>query len=131
MELVKELLLKIADRTDLVVAFAVVGITVWTSYLISNKLTRGRIHGSAIAIVLGLFAAFWGGVATGGKAGVADLPLLAGIGIMGGGMLRDFAIVATAFGVHFDELKKKSDRGRIQDVFRVITTGVNLEGVTA
>lgn len=51
MELVKELLLKIADRTDLVVAFALVGITVWTSYLISNKLTRGRIHGSAIAIV--------------------------------------------------------------------------------
>ncbi|MFB3076623.1 MAG: malonate transporter subunit MadM, partial [Lysobacterales bacterium] len=52
MEWVNELLLKIADSTDLVVAFAVVGITVWLSYLISNKLTRGRIHGSAIAIVL-------------------------------------------------------------------------------
>ena len=124
MELVKELLLKIADRTDLVVAFALVGITVWTSYLISNKLTRGRIHGSAIAIVLGLFAAFWGGVATGGKAGVADLPLLAGIGIMGGGMLRDFAIVATAFGVHFDELKKAGLAGVIAIVSGVIVSFV-------
>ena len=124
MELVKELLLKIADRTDLVVAFALVGITVWTSYLISNKLTRGRIHGSAIAIVLGLSAAYWGGVATGGKAGVADLPLLAGVGIMGGGMLRDFAIVATAFGVHFDELKKAGLAGVISIVSGVIVSFV-------
>ena len=28
-----------------------------------------------------------------------------------------------------DELKEKSEKGRIQDVFRVITTGVSLEGV--
>ena len=29
-----------------------------------------------------------------------------------------------------EELKAKSDRGRIQDVFRVITTGATLQGVT-
>ena len=40
-------------RNNLVVAFAVVGITIWISYLLAEKLTAGRIHGSAIAIALG------------------------------------------------------------------------------
>ena len=43
---------------------------------------------------------------TGGERGGADIPILAGVGIMGGAMLRDFAIVATAFGVHFDEIRR-------------------------
>jgi hypothetical protein len=29
---------------------------------------------------------------------------------MGGGMFRDFAIIATAFGVKLDELKKRASR---------------------
>jgi len=101
-----ELIESVFVRNGLVVAFAAVGITVWLSYLISNKLTRGRIHGSAIAITLGLVFAYFGGLLTGGNTGVADITLLTGIGIMGGGMMRDFAIVATAFGVHISELKK-------------------------
>ncbi|MBL4819625.1 MAG: malonate transporter subunit MadM [Gammaproteobacteria bacterium] len=100
-------------RNSLVVAFAVVGLTVWFSYVISDKLTGGRIHGSAIAITLGLVAAYFGGLATGGGRGVADISLLAGVGIMGGGMFRDFAIVATAFGVHISELKKAGLAGVI------------------
>lgn len=100
-------------RNNLVVAFAVVGLTIWLSYLLANKLTRGRIHGSAIAIVLGLIAAYIGGAATGGSKGVADFTLLSGIGLMGGGMLRDFAIVATAFGVHLEEIKKAGLAGVI------------------
>jgi malonate transporter MadM subunit len=124
MELIKDLLLKVADRNSLIVAFAVVGVTVWMSYLISNKLTRGRIHGSAIAIVIGLIAAYWGGVVAGGKTGVADIPFLAGIGIMGGGMLRDFTIVATAFGVHLDELRKTGIAGVISIFAGVIVSFV-------
>ena len=124
MELINDLLLKVAARNDLVVAFVVVGITVWISYLLSNKFTRGRIHGSAIAIVLGLVDAYWGGVATGGKTGVADVPLLAGIGIMGGGMLRDFAIVATAFGVNLAELRQAGIAGVISVVAGVIVSFV-------
>jgi malonate transporter MadM subunit len=119
-----ELLLKVADRNYLVVAFAVVGATVWISYLISNKLTRGRIHGSAIAIVAGLIAAYWGGTLTGGQTGVANIPLLAGIGVMGGGMLRDFAIVATAFGVRLSELKKAGLAGVISIVAGVVVSFV-------
>ena len=44
-------------RNSLIVAFAVIGITIWFSYMLADKLTAGRIHGSAIAIALGLIAA--------------------------------------------------------------------------
>jgi malonate transporter MadM subunit len=100
-------------RNNLIVAFALVGVVMWFSYLLADKLTQGRIHGSAIAIALGLLAAYFGGVAAGGTRGVADIALLGGIGLMGGGMLRDFAIVATAFGVHLSELKKAGLAGVI------------------
>ncbi len=93
-------------KYNLVTAFAVIGITVWLSYLVSKYLTRGRIHGSAIAIFVGLLLAYFGGKLTGGSKGIADLPALAGIGLMGGAMLRDLAIVATAFGVRMEEFRK-------------------------
>ncbi|MFX7556076.1 malonate transporter subunit MadM, partial [Acinetobacter baumannii] len=67
------------------------------SNLAAKRFTKGRVHGSAIAIVLGLVLAYVGGVYTGGTKGLADIPALAGIGLMGGAMLRDFAIGATAF----------------------------------
>ena len=89
----------ILAANSLLTAFAAVGILMWVSGAISKYLTFGRIHGSAIAIMLGLVLAFFGGIATGGEKGVADLPALTGIGLMGGAMLRDFAIVATAFEV--------------------------------
>jgi malonate transporter MadM subunit len=61
------------------------------------------LHGSAIAILLGLVLSYVGGALTGGQKGLVDIPLLSGIGLLGGAMLRDFAIVATAFGVSVDE----------------------------
>jgi malonate transporter MadM subunit len=111
-------------RNGLVVAFAAVGLTVWFSYVIADKLTAGRIHGSAIAITLGLVAAYFGGLATGGGTGVADIALLSGVGIMGGGMFRDFAIVATAFGVHLSELKKAGLAGVVSIFAGVIVSFV-------
>ena len=42
----------------LIVAFVFVGILVWLSYFLSNRLTQGRIHGSAVAIALGLLLAY-------------------------------------------------------------------------
>ena len=111
-------------RNSLVVAFAVIGVTIWISYFLADKLTNGRIHGSAIAIALGLVAAYFGGLATGGNTGVADVALLSGIGLMGGGMMRDFAIVATAFGVHLSELKKAGLAGVISIFAGVIVSFV-------
>ena len=53
----------------LITAFMFVGALVWVSYLISAKLTRGHVHGSAIAIALGLVLAWYGGLRTGGSTG--------------------------------------------------------------
>ncbi len=96
----------VLTKYSLVTAFAVVGTIVWISYGISAKVTRHRMHGSAIAILVGLLLAYIGGVVTDGEKGIADIECLAGIGLMGGAMLRDFAIVATAFGVRLDEFLK-------------------------
>lgn len=95
----------LADNA-LITAFVFVGILVWFSYWLSATLTRGRLHGSAIAITVGLLLAWLGGVITGGSRGLADFTVLAGVGLMGGAMFRDFAIVATAFGADLDELRK-------------------------
>lgn len=91
---------------SLITAFALVGITIKISYFFSKRFTRGRFHGSAVAILIGLIMAWVGGVATGGDNGIADVSALSGMGLMGGVMLRDLAIVATAFGVRLDEIKK-------------------------
>jgi len=101
-----DLLAGVLIDNGLVTAFAFVGITVWLSYLVSDRLTKGRLHGSAIAILTGLVLAWVGGVVTGGRQGLADVPVLAGVGILGGAMLRDFAIIATAFGVSLEEIRK-------------------------
>lgn len=101
----------VLTKYSLITAFALVGIIVYLSYAVSKRLTRGRMHGSAIAILIGLLLAYLGGLATGGKKGIADIEWLAGIGLMGGAMLRDFAIVATAFGVRLEEFLKTGISG--------------------
>src|SRR5258705_3251227 len=108
-----EIIPRLFNEHGLVASFALVGIVMWISYQMSKPLAFGRIHGSAIAIVLGLVLAYVGGVATGGKTGIADIPLFAGVGLMGGAMLRDFAIVATAFEVDVVEAKKAGLLGAI------------------
>lgn len=117
-------LLGVLTANGLIVAFIVVGVLVWFSYFLSNRLTRGRIHGSAIAIAIGLGLAYVGGAATGGTRGLADLSLLAGLGLMGGAMLRDFAIVATAFGADLGALKRAGFVGAISIVIGVVLSFV-------
>ena len=92
-------LVDLLTKQGLVTAFALVGVIIYLSHLISKYLTGGRIHGSAIAILAGLALAYAGGRITGGLKGIADIPMFAGIGLLGGNLLRDFAIVATAFEV--------------------------------
>ena len=108
----------------LITAFLFVAALVWVSYLISAKLTRGKVHGSAIAIALGLILAWYGGLTTGGSRGLSDIPLLAGVGIMGGAMFRDFAIVATAFGADVGALKRAGLVGVVSIVVGVVLSFV-------
>ena len=108
-----EILEKAAKENGLVTAFAIVGLVMLVSGVISRKLTFGRVQGSAIAILIGLALAYVGGKMSGGSKGLADLALFSGVGLMGGNMLRDFAIVATAFEVHAEEAKKAGWIGAI------------------
>src|SRR3954468_21565026 len=101
-----EIISKAVEQNGLVAAFAFVGLIIYFSGAISRKLTFGRVHGSAIAIFIGLALAYVGGKISGGTKGLADLALFSGIGLMGGNMLRDFAIVATAFEVQATEARR-------------------------
>ena len=122
--MILESLLRVLSANALITAFMFVGALVWLSYLISARLTRGQVHGSAIAIALGLVLAWYGGLTTGGNTGLADIPLFAGVGIMGGAMFRDFAIVATAFGADLGALKRAGFVGAISIVVGVVVSFV-------
>lgn len=100
-------------KNGLVMAFLFIGIVMWIAYAFSKHVTKGRIHGSALAILFGLVLAYVGGMIMGGKKGFADIPLFAGVGVMGGGMLRDYAIVSTAFGAKLSEMKKAGLAGAL------------------
>ena len=93
-------------HNSLVFAFAIIGLVIFVSVKLSRYLTFGRVHGSAIAVLMGLGLAYWGGLETGGTKGLADVKIFAGIGLLGGAMMRDFAIVATAFEVNVTEARK-------------------------
>ena len=97
MSLVEDILV----RNGLVFAFLLVGVIMLISYWASKKLTNNKIPGAAIAIFSGLILAFFGG-----KKGIADVPIFSGMAILGGAMFRDFAVVATAMGASFIEIKK-------------------------
>ncbi len=111
-------------KNSIIVAFVFVGVVTWISYYASNKLSNGRFHGSAIAIILGLVLAYIAGAATGGNKGVADISLLAGVGVLGGAMFRDFAIVATAYGADLREIKRSGFVGVLSIILGVVLSFV-------
>lgn len=115
-----ELISATLTKNGLLFAFLLVGAIMWASYFASHHLTRGRLHGSAVAIIAGLALAYAGGAFTGGSKGMADIPLFAGLGIMGGAMLRDFAIVSTAYGVDLGEIRKSGLVGVLSLAFGIL-----------
>lgn len=124
-----ESLTKVLNSYGMISGFAVIGVTMWASYWISDKFTKGRLHGSAIAIMIGLVLSYLGGVFTGGQKGIVDIPMFAGIGILGGAMLRDFAIIATGYGVRVEELKRAGVSGVISLVFGILVSFIAGAGV--
>ena len=77
----EKILVDVLTKNGLLTGFAVIGLTMLFSYWLSNRFTRGKLHGSAIAILLGLVLSYVGGAFTGGAKGVVDIPLLSGIGL--------------------------------------------------
>lgn len=102
---VVELITGVITRNSLVMSFVVVGVLVLAGNWLAG-LIRNRRMGFAIAIVLGLALALWSGSVTDKARGIADFPMWAGFGVLGGAMIRDYAIIATAFGAKIEELKK-------------------------
>lgn len=115
-----EAIKKILVTNHLVAAFAVIGLVIFFSYVISKYLTKDRLNGSSIAILLGLLLAYVGGSVTGGSKGISDVPIFAGIGLLGGSMMRDFTIVATAFGADLNELRKTGAAGMASLILGVL-----------
>jgi malonate transporter MadM subunit len=115
-----ELFQNFIEKNGLIVGFLIVGIVAFLSELFSKKVLKGYMPGSAIAILVGLVLAYFGGVISGGEKGIADLPLLKGVGTFGGSMFRDFTIVATAMGASFVIMKKAGVLGFISLIFGII-----------
>lgn len=103
--MITDILVDILTANSIITAFIFVGLLTAISYKFSAHFTKGYFHGSAIAIILGLIAAYMGGFITNGDNGIADIGVFSGVGILGGAMFRDFAIVATAFGADLKALK--------------------------
>lgn len=115
----------VISRYDLVFAFLFVGLLMSVSILLSRILFRGRIPGAAIAITIGLVLAWFGG-----RKGVADFPVMAGLSLLGGAMLRDFSIVSTAMGASLSEIRKSGASG-IASLFLGIVTAFSIGSATA
>ncbi|MEA5426686.1 malonate transporter subunit MadM [Arcicella lustrica] len=108
-----EIISKFLEKNGIVFTFLVVSLIIYFSELISVKATNKKIPGSAIAIIIGLLLAYFGGVATGGEKGIADIKIFSGFGVLGGSMFRDFAIVSTAMGASFIVIKRTGWAGVI------------------
>ncbi len=76
------------------------------SFWISKNLTRNKIPGVALAILIGLMVA-----SLGGDKGIANIPLFSGLALLGGSMLRDFSVVSTAMGADVDKIKAAGKLG--------------------
>lgn len=112
------------EKNALITAFMIVALLLAASNWMAARIFQGQIHGSAIAITLGLLLAYWGGWSSGGSNGLADVSFFSGLGILGGAMFRDFAIVATAFGADLDALKRAGWVGVMSVVLGVVLSFV-------
>lgn len=92
---------KILLNNGLVFAFFFVGALLFVSNWFSKNITNNRIPGAAIAITLGLVLASFGG-----DKGIASVPVFSGMALLGGSMMRDFSVVATAMGADYAEIKR-------------------------
>ena len=113
--------MKVCAKNGLVFSFMLIGVITLITYKLSG-FTKGKVHGSAIAIFAGLVLAYIGGITTGGSKGLASIPMFAGVGMMGGGMFRDFAIVSTDFGADLREIKKCGMVGVVSLLMGVISS---------
>ena len=95
-----ELIENLIGKNGLVFGFLLVGLIMLISSWLSKSMTRNKIPGVAIAIIIGLVVA-----GLGEENGIASFPIFAGLGLLGGSMLRDFSVVSTAMGADIEKIK--------------------------
>lgn len=103
--MIMDIITTLFTKFPLVGAIGAVALIIVFSYWLAGMMGQKRM-GSAIAIVIALALAFVAGKVTGGSKGVSDVTYFSGFALLGGSMLRDYAIVSTAFGVKLENLKK-------------------------
>lgn len=108
-----DLIIQTLTKNGFVTAIALTGLVMLFSHALSKYLTRGKLQSSAIAITLGLVAAYFAGLYTSGTKGISDIEIFGGFALLGGAMLRDLAISSTAFEVDVKELKRAGKIGVI------------------
>lgn len=108
-----EIIKNIFINNAFVMSFLFIALGVFVSSVISKYIFKGKLPSSAVAIIVGLIAAYIGGIITGGGNGIADIDVFTGIGILGGSSLRDFAIISTAYGASLSELKRSGLIGAV------------------
>ena len=108
-----EIIKNVFINNAFVMSFLFIALGVFVSSVISKYIFKGKLPSSAVAIIVGLIAAYIGGIITGGSNGIADIDVFTGIGILGGSSLRDFAIISTAYGASLSELKRSGLIGAV------------------
>lgn len=104
-------------KNGLIVAFLTVGVMLFLADWMSKKIFNKRIPGVAIAILAALVMAYFGG-----DKGISNHSFFSGMALLGGAMLRDFTIVATAMGANLSELRKTGLPGIISLFIGVTVT---------
>ncbi|MDR7871363.1 MAG: malonate transporter subunit MadM [Tissierellaceae bacterium] len=127
--MIKDIVISLFTKYELVGAFIVIAAVVGISYGFAKAIGQKRM-GSAIAIVAGLGLAYVGGKMTGGSKGIADLTIFSGVGVLGGGMFRDYAIISTAYGAKLENLKKAGLPG-VVSLFVGITSAFFIGAIIA
>ena len=103
-----EIINNIIGKNGLVFAFLCVGVIMLISFWVSKRVTNNKIPGVAISIIIGLSLAFLGD-----EKGISNIPLFTGLALLGGPMLRDFAVVATAMSADFSKIKQAGLAGLV------------------
>jgi malonate transporter MadM subunit len=109
-------------KNGLVFAFLITGAIMYAANFLSLNVFKKKVPGAAIAIMFGLFMAYLGGVTTGGKNGIADIKIFSGFSLMGGAMLRDFAIISTALGASFVVMRQSGLVGLVSLFLGILLT---------
>jgi malonate transporter MadM subunit len=115
-------LISLLTKNGFVFALCITGIILYLANLVSTHLFKNKIPGAAIAIITGLVLAYIGGTISNGKAGISDIPIFSGFSLLGGSMLRDFTIVATALGASMAVIRKTGMAGVLSLLLGVVVT---------